>query len=89
MLNKEVDGVKYVSCSSWINLTNDNIVHVNYRYDELNSQGAIINSFIRILRQGNISLDEMRIIASNNGLALIINDQANLDCHILQFTKLK
>ncbi len=89
MLNQEVDEVKYVSCSSWINLTSDNIVNVNYRYEELNSQGVIINSFIRILRQGNISLDEMRIIASNNGLALTINDQANLDCHILQFTKLK
>ncbi len=88
-LNKETDGVKYVHCTSWINLTSDNIVHVNYQYEELNSEGIIINSFIRILRQGNISLDEMKIIANNNNLALSINSYANLGCHILQFSKLK
>lgn len=88
-LDEELDGVKYIRCTSWNNLSDGNIVLVNYKYEELDSSGRIINSFIRILRQGKISFEDLRILATKNNLSLSIKNEVDLDCSILQFIKIK
>ncbi len=88
-LDEELEGVKYIRCTSWNNLSVGNIVLVNYKYEELDSSGRIINSFIRILRQGKFSFEDLRKLATKNDLSLSIKNEVDLDCSILQFIKIK
>ncbi len=88
-LKEEVDGIKYVRCTSWNNLTDENIILVNYQYEEMDSNGVIINSFIRILKQGIFTFEELKMIANKNNLSLSIKEECSLGCHIFLFTKIK
>lgn len=88
-LDEEIDGVKHIRCTSWNNLSDGNIVLVNYKYEELDSSGKIINSFVKILRQGKISFEDLRILAAKNSLSLSIKNEIDLDCSILKFIKIK
>ena len=87
--DSEVNGIKHINCISWNTLTKDNIILVHFKYEEINSKGEILKSYIRILKHSKISFEELRILASKNNLSLSIKEEANLDCHILQFTKIK
>ncbi|MPL99927.1 hypothetical protein SDC9_46149 [bioreactor metagenome] len=84
---ENINGVKYINCSSWKILTDDKIIFIHYKFEELDESGTIIKSYIRILKHGKISFDVLKRSAIKNNLSLHIKTQNNLNCIILKFIK--
>ncbi len=82
------DGIKNISCSSWKTITINNIVLVHFKYDEISITGNVQNSYIKILKQGRFTVEEMKAIALNNNLSLSTNTIAHPNYCFLLFTKI-
>jgi SAM-dependent methyltransferase len=84
----QIDKVKYVSCTNW-NTKNhtENVLYVNYKYDELDCHGNVINSFVKVLKQGIFSIDQLQELSAAHGLVLTNNTEDKLSCNTMLFEK--
>ncbi len=82
--------VSYIRCTSWLSrIENSAIRHVNYHYEEIDSQGKVQRSFIKILQQLNLPLNDIKEAAFNNGLEMLVSQPSFFDGMILTFKKQK
>ncbi|MHC1773805.1 MAG: class I SAM-dependent methyltransferase [Lentimicrobium sp.] len=86
-LDKELNGIKYINCISWNIQTEKNVMLVHFKYEEMNSKGKIIRSFIKILKQGVYNSAEIEFLSKKRNLELELHEEPNLNCNIYFFRK--
>lgn len=86
---KETNGVKFIQCSTWSEVKDNDVIWVYFKYEEMDSQMKLKNSYLKVLRHGRFQLNQIVSIADRCGMSLDIDKLAVPDFDMLIFKKRK